>query len=114
MEVTVQMIKSVVESKKMSLRKFSLETGISTSQLSFLFRGERKIGFLTEHRFLEYIKKSEKAWLIANMTPSTKLDLSEEEVELLKLLRAFPDVKEKVLSSLRYKSRLKLKDKQLF
>jgi len=40
------------------------------------------------------------------------MDLNEDEVELLKLLRAFPKVMEKVLDNLKYRAKVKLKDKQ--
>jgi len=112
MKVTVRMIQSVMKSKNMSLRKFALETNISRTLLSAFFNGKRNVGVATEYKFLEYIEKSERAWLVANITASSEMDLNEDEVELLKLLRAFPKIKEKVLGNLKYRAKVKLKDKQ--
>ena len=112
MKVTVRMIESVMKSKKMSLRRFAIETNISRTFLSEMFNGKKKVGLSTEIKFLTYIDQNDKAWFVANITPSSEMDLNEGEVELLKLLRVFPKIKEKVLDNLKYRAKVKLKDKQ--
>ena len=113
-KVTIQMIKSVMESKRMSLRKFASVTNISKSTLSELFRGKRNVGLMTEMRFLDYLEKNDIGLFVASIVSSSEIYLDEDEIELLKLLRAFPDVKCKVLEHLKYKADLKLKKHPIY